>query len=124
MNKLLERLDELEKAATPGPWGYLYLRSDTDEDKREADIGPIERKGAFDEVIRRDSGVYGPDGPTADLIIEMRNALPKLLCVIKAARKLLESQRSTRFSLTAVTVTARAAAELEEAIQALDKEEL
>lgn len=74
MNKL-DRLKDLEAKATPGPWKY----GDMYEDNRENDI--VEPDGYA--VIHRDSGCYTPDSPTADLIIAMRNALPKLLPYIE-----------------------------------------
>ena len=79
---ILELLKKLDAEATPGPWQYLDAYRDTPEYLREADIGT-----RSEEIISRDSGVYGPSTEDAELIIHMRNALPKLLNVIEATLK-------------------------------------
>lgn len=77
---IITRLKELEAAATPGPWSWEY----------EGDQGSniIETREGY-AVITRDAGYYGPNIPTGDLIIEMRNALPKLLAMVEAAQEVL-----------------------------------
>lgn len=81
----LERLKELEAKATPAPWFWMQP-----DEKQSSDIGYYEPytddssgPGFEFAVIERDSGVYPPDVSTGDLIIEMRNALPKLLAVFE-----------------------------------------
>ena len=78
---ILELLKKLDAEATPGPWRYLHAYRDTPEYLREANIGT-----RSEEIISRDSGVYGPSTEDAELIIHMRNALPKLLNIIEAAQ--------------------------------------
>ena len=67
---LLEHLKQLEAGATPGPWrGDVYGRvCDADDEQ-------------FIDVWRR---VHQQD---VHLIAEMRNALPKLLAVVEAAKQ-------------------------------------
>ena len=74
--KTIERLRELEKAATPAPWGI-------DHDKRD---------GGVDQIVECRSGrtltvAFGTsDGNEDDfpLIAATRNALPALLAVVEA----------------------------------------
>jgi hypothetical protein len=85
---VLERLKQLEAAATPGPWYYR----DSDETirgrlwflEKEIDVCVFNAWGA--ENIPRDQ-----DWPNCVLTVEMRNALPKLLAVAQAAKDFINS---------------------------------
>lgn len=67
MKQFIERLRELEEAATPAPWIVEHACVN----------GPVYRiAGEYEPVIPQD----------AKLIAEMRNALPKLLAVVEAAK--------------------------------------
>lgn len=72
MSKLLERLDKLEKAATPGPWLDACILVETEEQKDMASYWGC---------------------PNANLAVALRNAYPKLRAVIEAAEKLSETCR-------------------------------
>lgn len=88
MTDRLKELRELEKAATPRPWvwatdhgapRYVQLYSEASIDEYEADV-----LSASDcEVLVM--------AWNADLIAAMRNALPALLDVVKAAQGCLAS---------------------------------
>lgn len=84
--KILDKLEQLEKAATPGPWAWGPKLS---EDEEKDDIDHINDRDG-DPVIVRDSGVYPPDVPTAEMIIAARNALPQLIRVARAAEDVLK----------------------------------
>ena len=90
---ILELLKKLDAEATPGPWRYLHAYRDTPEYLREANIGT-----RSEEIISRDSGVYGPSTEDAELIIHMRNALPKLLNIIEAALKAGRAMRDSYYT--------------------------
>lgn len=85
-SNLIERLKELEAAATPGPWSTEF-RSVNLEDNCQ-DIEKLKAEmwlGGY---------VVGPEEPGRGVftavdtafIAEMRNALPKLLAVVEAAK--------------------------------------
>lgn len=81
----LERLQELAKAATPGPWvvGGSYtvrtMRSSLDWIARMRD--------------RHHSHADSEDAANAKLIVTLHNALPDLLAVVEAAKELAEVAR-------------------------------
>lgn len=74
--KILDRLDELEKAATPGPWG-----SDGDH------INNWVQASNGDYLCNMDYHL----GDDADLIAESRNALRALIDVARAAESCVKS---------------------------------
>ena len=75
---MIERLERLEAAATPGPW----------------EVEPETEDGSFLAVIADADAEFGgyticqsmEDEPNAALIVAMRNALPSLLSELKEAR--------------------------------------
>ena len=79
MSKLFERLDELEKVATPAPWKYNKLGL------------PVLPKGE----VARFTDVRWVNGfiteENARLIAELRNAYPKLRAVVEAAEDFMNS---------------------------------
>ncbi len=78
-NGELSNLRRLEQAATPGPWGCVY------DGSSDWSIGPED-----DPQVGRVGGVWqykGVGKPTdAELIVVMRNALPKLIDEIERLR--------------------------------------
>jgi hypothetical protein len=84
---MIDRLRELDSAATPGPWKE-YLRGYV-----VADASPQDDATPDDEVGTYFSAeLYGPNiDADAALIPEARNALPKLLAIAEAARDVLEN---------------------------------
>lgn len=82
----LDDLEKLEREATPGPWTWNHVDQLVGpDDIRDYGLGPENHPT---KIIETDSGVYPPSEADAALIPAMRNALPKLLAVAKAARGL------------------------------------
>jgi hypothetical protein len=77
----LEELDRLEKKARPGPW-ELVKQPDT-------------RERAVSRVI---AGFFAWNAPTPDaqLIVQMRNALPSLLTEVRQLRALRATRHAGR----------------------------
>lgn len=73
MTDLIARLEELEKAATPGPWAYVL----------DGQGWPLLVAG--DDVIFSPQGANNEPRPDADsaFAIELRNNLPLLLHALK-----------------------------------------
>lgn len=76
----IDRLEALDRAATPGPWQVGY--------------GYTDRGGLYTSIEAADgvTEVLGENSPTdadAALIAAMRNALPHLLEVAKLARQVI-----------------------------------
>ena len=70
----LDKLEALEKAATPGPWLFDFLGDGlTDQNY----------KVLFDDYIRHDG----------ELVHAMRNALPHMIAELKAAREVVRRAR-------------------------------
>ena len=100
---LLERLRELERQATPGPWRW----TDVDygqgfESYKEATDGPFDAlwsDGANKPVmVAQDASAYSANFDTphdidAEFIRFSREALPALIAVAEAARELAEVAR-------------------------------
>ena len=87
--KILERLDELEKAATEDPWGSIEAwcdASDDCRDRRELWItGPSIKY--YEEASESDIG----------LIVESRNALRALIEVARAAYEIKNAKAYMRW---------------------------
>lgn len=87
----IERLKQLEAGATPGPWYYR------DSDESICDID--------DNILFpgwSNPKLQGPDNDWSDvlLVTQMRNALPKLLAVVEAARwQLMDNPEETQKGL-------------------------
>jgi hypothetical protein len=79
-NKMIEILRELEAKATPGPWRY------TDSDELIVDS---ERNLLF-PCWGNTKLQYDYDYSDVLLVPNMRNALPKLLAVVEAAKEIDE----------------------------------
>lgn len=80
----LNELKSLESKATRGPWVWMYP-----DDKKRSDIINRTEGGYYDEeIITRDSGVYGPDVDTCEFIMAMRDAAPRLIAIAEAALRL------------------------------------
>ena len=81
MTDLLTRLEELEKAATPEPWGHRQtVEGDFCLVIKDNEENPVNVKTMF----MRD----------AELIAEFRNALPALLRVARLGERLVEASKS------------------------------
>jgi hypothetical protein len=78
---LIEKLDELEKAATPGPWNHY---DDADSTGRQEIV-------ALGKTVSRIYAGNSSGKADAELITELRNAWPKL----RAAVLLLKDERVT-----------------------------
>jgi len=78
---VVERLRELEQAATPGPWLYIYAPDDSygNEIIMVKDVGGGQ--------IQYAENCYTPETEKANsqLIAEIRTHLPALLAVVEAA---------------------------------------
>ena len=72
--KILDRLSELEGAATQGPWDYYVF------------YGVALIKSKDNDAIAH--AVDYLENDNAQLIAESRNALPELIAVARAAKKL------------------------------------
>lgn len=79
--KQLDDWEALAKAATEGPW---VARQDKKRPDRCLGIH-IEGK-LWDEVVTTDSGIYGPDMPTAAFIAAARAAVPALVEEVRRLR--------------------------------------
>lgn len=89
MKDTLHRLRELEAAATPGPWQAVEYGVHTE---RKAIAG--RGFGPVDDFYQ---GVYC-DQPDADLIAEMRNALPALLDRLEKLEAVVETVKHLRIN--------------------------
>lgn len=79
----IDRLRELEAAATPGPWQWLDSGGDPDEDDELQDgRGEMVASGFRDDIL--------PEITDGRLCAEARNHLSALLDVAEAARALLD----------------------------------
>jgi len=83
---LFQKLRDLEAKATPGPW-KIELGTLGEEERV---YGIYSGKYSFDRIIETDTGFYPPRRPDADLIVEYRNAIPKLLAVIDVYEMAME----------------------------------
>lgn len=72
------RLRELDKNAVGAPW-HLEMGAYGDADRV---YGIYTGKYRHDRIVETDTGVYPPRKPEAQLIVEMRNALPKIFEVL------------------------------------------
>lgn len=90
----IDRLRELEAAATPGPWqwdGDNDVMVTAPDERWVANVGNWGRQNAAQGVGDMEnssllSNIYEMDQRDAALIAEARNALPALLDIAKAAR--------------------------------------
>lgn len=96
---LIERLKELEAKATPGPWnwdkcgkGFLLL---VEYDGKGI---PWVLDGIVEDREWGDASITGKRADM-DLIAEMRNALPKLLAVVEAAKLSYETQPTSSWEI-------------------------
>lgn len=78
----VDRLRQLEQAATPGPW-----KADCVEDPNEPTGDGDEQYVFRPEVGHQVCAYYDSDSADAELIAAMRNALPALLDVAEAAER-------------------------------------
>jgi hypothetical protein len=78
---MIDRLRELDSAATPGPWSYFISSYDNGTMFITDDASGDEQTVRADWLSEAD----------AALIAEARNALPKLLAIVEAARDVLEN---------------------------------
>ncbi len=76
---LIKRLEEMEKSATPGPW---YADTGDSYSPVRSDSGPI----CDCDVVEYDTELGKLNSM---LIADMRNALPKILDVVKAVQDTL-----------------------------------
>ena len=74
MSDFLTRLEELDKAATPGPW-RVYHNGQIVVDGEDAD-GPTVTL----VLDRKDT----------ELLVHLRNHVPEILALVKAAREVVE----------------------------------
>lgn len=90
MKTTIERLRELEKKATPGPW----FGGVEDNEPYGPILGIIDDHDTPREVIRCAETSFDVELSTANvnLMAEVRNALPALLAVVEAAAKLNEGE--------------------------------
>ena len=82
----IDKLEALDKAATPGPWTYLPIRSGTMSVNRGWALrGPDTRRIFWDDT---GSGcdIEGDDADI-DFVLTLRNALPELLAEVRRLRK-------------------------------------
>ena len=88
MKDTIKRLRELEAKVTNGPWRkagcFSIISNDEPEESSCLD-------GAFVASTLKSSGVIGKMGNIADLIVETRNALPKLLDYIEKLEAIAEA---------------------------------
>lgn len=73
----LERLKELEAKATPGPWKQKGYRNLSVVDYKVLAISTNHPNGDWENIF-----VNAVCIPDFELIVEMRNALPKLLALV------------------------------------------
>lgn len=108
---LFKKLRDLEAKATPGPW-KIELGTLGEEERV---YGIYSGKYSFDKIIETDTGYYPPRRPDADLIVEYRNALPKLLSVIDVLIDALEAvENNPSRSCACWTLTGEALKRVEE----------
>jgi hypothetical protein len=84
----LDKLGELEKAATPGPWATKGPSLPTPDNREGGDYAVMAAGDVVAETFRRvDYGDAGlrPAGDNAALIAASRNALPALIECARAA---------------------------------------
>lgn len=86
VKSLFQKLRDLEAKATPGPW-KIELGTLGEEERV---YGIYSGKYSFDKIIETDTGFYPPRRPDADLIVEYRNAIPKLLEALDVMQEVLE----------------------------------
>ena len=112
---LLERLKELNAAATPGPWdgeelGVAVYKTPIGDGKKICDIrgwGWLLHKHATDEAREAEQNA------NMFLIAESRNALPLLLAVVDAAKRYVDDDSQESARLYADVVVALAKLEVE-----------
>lgn len=86
----IERLIQLERDATPGPWN---TEPDRDDPKRVAGIWVGDDR--WNEIVKTDCGVYPPELPDALFICAARTAVPALFAKIREQREIIERQAAT-----------------------------
>ena len=81
----IDKLDKLEKAATPGPWTYRPLTSGTlNVNRGWALRGPDTRRIFWDDT-GSGASIEGDDADI-DLVLTVRSALPELLAEVRRLR--------------------------------------
>lgn len=97
MTSIIERLKQLETAATPRPWavgnydGQSMIHGPERTKPVVKAVGSAEFEiisDEFGQVITPDAVMPIEHRPNAHLITEMRNALPALLRVVEATKKM------------------------------------
>ena len=85
----IDKLEQLEKAATPGPWTYSPIRSGAvDVNRGWALRGPDTRRIFWDDT-GSGASIEGDDADI-DFVLTMRNALPELLAEVRRLRRVEE----------------------------------
>jgi hypothetical protein len=113
---VIERLRELDEAATPGPWRDELMGS---EGAIVMQDGFSSRMGALPRRIARVTGQnFQADKANAAVIAEVRTRLPEIIAVLEAAEDLeaMLTQPATVFD----SRLSRAIARLSSALAALD----
>ncbi len=84
----LDRLEALDRAATPPPWQWDARSVVGADDGPRKPCGNIyaERDGEQVPIIVTDGGYYPPDVPDGEFILAAREALPQLLHIARAAQ--------------------------------------
>ena len=88
MSDFLARLEELDKAATPGPWFINQVAASPEgwRIRREGDNRPIIRT-TENEIEAARAYTDGTIEDTYRLIVHLRNHVPEILALVKAARE-------------------------------------
>jgi predicted nucleotidyltransferase len=125
---VIDELERLERAATPGPWGEFAESGDWWVEQRGDDGGPAcnpngSPTGFVCESNTDERGQWAKQ-EDIDLMIAARNALPALLRVARAARELEEILATVAADADAADVLVMrrhaARAELRAALAALE----
>ena len=90
-----ETLGILQRAcdrATPGPWNIDYS-----EYSGKMCVDGISSPGQCEDIVKTDSGVYGPCDADARFISLARTEMPKLLDEVRQLRALINSPRIDEF---------------------------
>lgn len=126
----LDALEALERAGTKAPWHVSYAHGEyrayegrchgvsvKSDAERAAYYDSDDDEPFPQDIIETDGGCYGPSAADAELLVQARNALPRLLAIVRAGDALAEHVSGS--SLTGPTCRYRA----DEVLAALAKYE-
>jgi hypothetical protein len=131
MSNLIERLDELNAKAIKSPWRAVHHYCDKDpcstcdtpgaweqKDFNMISFSPGKGHSSGEDIVLGHGMQGGAEDADFKLIVELRNAYPKLRAVVLAAQNLAKSEHSK--NLSEVIFGRRQFAKLVEALEALE----